>query len=115
LSGQYGRRDETCPVSTGREGGGGGGSVLRVTRGAAAQAMPSVTDSSAAPPGAQSVMVLVPCGCMPDDRASPGLYDKVVADAREAVLARFERQGVHVRSPPPFPVLTGQVSSLPSY
>ncbi|KAJ1479815.1 hypothetical protein T484DRAFT_1812939 [Baffinella frigidus] len=57
-------------------------------------ATPSISDPSAAPAGGHSVMVLVPCGCMPEDRASPALYEKVVEDAREAVLARLERQGV---------------------
>eukprot|EP00961_Rhodomonas_salina_P205869 2779025-Rhodomonas_salina.2 len=45
-------------------------------------ACPSKTDASAAPAGCESMMVLVPCGCMPAD--GQGDYDALIQQARFA-------------------------------
>ncbi len=53
---------------------------------------PTRTDSSFAPPDHDSLMVLVPVGCLDDDH--PQDWAALQAQARQAVLARLARVGV---------------------
>ena len=60
---------------------------------------PGKTDPSAAPAGKESMMVLVPCGCMPQDgEGGGGDFDEVRDSARRAVLRRLRQVGVDIEA-----------------
>ena len=66
MSGQYGRRDEACPVSTG---GGGGGRLVRAS--ASAPPRTSASTQCSAPAVAARCSACSPVPCTPRDAACP--------------------------------------------